>query len=67
MIRLLTFYNNFVYFLLEITLVESDSGYSKDDVMETKTYDLNGLELNKSYQHTFTFGEVFELLELMLR
>ncbi|KAL9957155.1 hypothetical protein ACROYT_G038758 [Oculina patagonica] len=42
---------------LEITLVESDSGYSKDDVLETKTYYLSALELDKSYQHTFTFGE----------
>lgn len=59
MICLLTFYSNFIYFVLEITLVESDSS-SKDDVLETKTYDLSGLELNKSYQHTFTFGKVFK-------
>lgn len=45
---------------VEITLVESDK-YTADDGLETKTFDVSGLELNKSYQHTFTFGEAFQV------
>ena len=41
-------------------MVESDK-YTADDGVETKTFDVSGLELNKSYQHTFTFGEVFQV------
>ncbi len=44
-----------------ITLVESDR-FTGDDGLETKTFDLGGLELNKSCQHTFVFNEKFKVL-----
>lgn len=40
----------------EITLAESD--YRRDDVLGKESYDLSSLEMDKSYQHTFTFGKV---------
>lgn len=45
--------------------MESDK-YTEDDGVETKTFDVSGLELNKSYQHTFTFGEAFQVLEFLI-
>lgn len=40
----------------EITLMESDT--LKDDLVDTKTFDLSGLELKKVYQKTFVFRQV---------
>ncbi|KAL9969386.1 hypothetical protein ACROYT_G021596 [Oculina patagonica] len=44
---------------LEITLMESDT--LKDDLVETKTFDLSGLELKKVYQKTFVFRQTSEV------
>ena len=49
---LLSFHLNF----LEITLMESDT--LSDDLVETKTFDLTGLEHNKTHQKTFVFRQV---------
>lgn len=49
-----------MFVFVEITLVECDK-YTKDDGLETKTFDVSGLELNKSYPHTFTFDEAFQV------
>ena len=45
---------------VEITLVECDK-YTKDDGLETTTFDVRKLELNKIYQHTFTFDVAFQV------
>ena len=42
----------------EITLAESD--YGRDDALGKKSYDLSTLEMDKGYQHTFTFGKVLK-------
>ena len=47
---------SFFLIFLEITLMESDT--LSDDLIETKTYDLTKLELNKVYQKTFVFRQV---------
>ena len=52
MMMMFSFFLNF----LEITLMESDT--FSDDVVETKTFDLTALELNKVYQKTFVFRQV---------
>ena len=52
MMMLLSFLLNF----LEITLMESDT--LSDDMVETKTFDLTGLERNKVYHKTFVFRQV---------
>lgn len=52
MMMMFSFFLNF----LEITLMESDT--LSDDVVETKTFDLTALELNKVYQKTFVFRQV---------
>ena len=57
-----------MFVFVEITLVECDK-YTEDDGLETKTFDVNGLELlelNKSYQHTFTFSEAFQVSAFFL-
>ena len=41
---------------LEITLMESDT--LSDDLVDTQTFDLSGLELNKPFQKTFVFRQV---------
>lgn len=46
----------FLLNFLEITLMESDT--LSDDLVETKTFDLTSLELNKAYQKTFVFHQV---------
>ena len=51
--------------VVEITLVESDK-YTADDGLETKTYDLSGLEHNKSYQQTFVFDRKFKVFRLCI-
>ena len=52
LLLLLSVFLNF----LEITLMESDT--LSDDMVETKTFDLAGLELDKLYQKTFVFRQV---------
>lgn len=44
-------------FFLEITLMESDT--LSDDLVETQTFDLSGLELDKVCHKTFKFCQVF--------
>ncbi|XP_020624400.1 cytosolic phospholipase A2-like isoform X3 [Orbicella faveolata] len=44
---------------LEITLMESDT--FSDDLVETKTFDLTSLELNKVYRKTFVFRQTSEV------
>ena len=46
-----------VFIFLEITLMESDT--ISDDLVDTKTFDLSGLELDKVYQETFLFRKVY--------
>ena len=46
-----------VFIFLAITLMESDT--LSDDLVDTKTFDLSGLELDKVYQKTFVFRQVY--------
>lgn len=49
-------YGAFLVCFVEITLMESD--ILSDDFVETETFDLGTLEINKTCAKTFTFREV---------